>query len=52
MSGDALVGIIVIAASLVVLTVLVLWSRRRIERIARKGYDTARAIEKDLGDGQ
>ncbi|HET6428194.1 MAG TPA: hypothetical protein VFJ30_07285 [Phycisphaerae bacterium] len=51
MDGQTIVGIAVIAAALAVLTGLVLWCRRRIERIARKGFGSARAIEKDLDGG-
>ena len=52
MDGDVIVGIIVIAAAAALLTGLVLWSRRRIERIARNGYRSARAIEKELRGGR
>jgi len=40
-------GFTVVAAALGVLTYLVLWSRRTIERIARKGLGSAREILKD-----
>jgi uncharacterized membrane protein (DUF4010 family) len=52
MDADAVIGIIVIAAALGLLTGLVLWSRRRIQRIARNGFGSARAIEKELRGGR
>lgn len=51
MSGDVIVGIIILAGALASLTCLVLWSRRRINRIARRRYGSARAIEKELNGG-
>ena len=51
MEGDAVVGMVLLAAALASLVVLVFWSRRRIERISRNGYGTARAIEKELDGG-
>ena len=47
METDAIIGICVIAAALGLTAWLVLRSARSIDRIARRGYDTARAIEKD-----
>jgi hypothetical protein len=47
METDAIIGICVIAAALGLTAWLVLRSARGIDRIARRGYDTARAIEKD-----
>ena len=48
MEGDAVIGIIVIAGALAALTLLVVWSRQIIHRIAARRFDSARAIEKDL----
>jgi hypothetical protein len=51
MDADAVIGCAVIAASLGALVTLVLWSRRRIERIARMAGRSARRIVRDLRDG-
>ena len=51
MDGDILLGILVVAASLGCLTCLVLWSRRRINRIARGRFGSARTLERELGRG-
>ncbi len=52
MDTDAIVGWIVVAGALGLLAYLVFWSRRRIDRISRKGFASARQIEKELrGDG-
>lgn len=45
---DVWIGLVVIAVALGVLTVLVFWSRRTIERIARSKSRSAREITKDL----
>ena len=47
MPWDIAIGCAAAGASLLALLALVLWSRRRIERIAARGYGTARQIEKD-----
>jgi len=48
-SQDALIGFIVIVASLGLIVGLVIWSRRAIERIARKGgISSAREIMRDM----
>jgi len=52
MDGNMIAGIIITAAALVTLTCLVFWSRRRINRIAKRGFGSARAIEKDLSGGK
>ncbi|MBS3762082.1 MAG: hypothetical protein KGZ25_02140 [Planctomycetes bacterium] len=44
MEADVIAGCALIGAALAVLTLLVLWSRRMIHRIARKGYGSAREI--------
>ncbi len=51
MEPDAIIGLSVTAAALIVLTLLVLWSRRRIEHISRNGFGTPRQIEKDRRNG-
>ena len=51
MDPNVVIGCAIVAAALVVLTVLVLISRRRINRIARSGYRSAREIVKEL-DGE
>ena len=50
METDAVIGIFIIAGAVCVLTFLALWSRRRINRIDRRGYNTARNILRDLSD--
>ena len=45
---DLIVGIAMLAASLAVLVFLVLWGRRTIERISRRGSRSAREISRDL----
>jgi len=52
MEVNLIIGGIVIALSLGVLAVLVLWSRRRIERIARMESRSARQISRELRDGR
>ncbi|HUU57964.1 MAG TPA: hypothetical protein VMZ50_00360 [Phycisphaerae bacterium] len=52
MEANLIVGAIVIALSLATLAVLVLWSRRRIERIARMESRSARQISRELRDGR
>ena len=51
MDGDAIVGTIVLVFALGSLTCLVLWSRRIINRIARRHFGSARQIEKELRGG-
>lgn len=48
MDGDTVIGCVVIAGALVVLTALTLWSRRAIRRIAERGSSSLREILKDL----
>lgn len=52
MDIDTVLGIIVITAALIVLTALVFWSRRIIEKISRRGPTSARQIMKDLDDAR
>jgi hypothetical protein len=47
---DTVAGILVTALALVTIVTLVLWSRREIDRIARRGYGSAREILKENGD--
>jgi hypothetical protein len=52
MDTETIVGCVVIVASLGLLTYLVLWSRRAINRIARSRSRSAREIDRELrGDG-
>jgi hypothetical protein len=44
MDLDTLIGCLLVAGALGVLTGLVLWSRRSIERIARTGFGSVREI--------
>jgi len=48
MDWQTILGCLIIASALGVLTFLVLCSRRRIDRIARNGYGSARDIVKEL----
>ena len=50
MDVNTIVGCVLLAASLLLLLVLVWFSRRRIDRIAKRGYRSAREIVKDLRD--
>lgn len=45
---DLIVGLAVLSASLALLVFLVLWGRRTIERISRRGSRSAREISRDL----
>ena len=48
--ADLVAGIVIIAAAMCLLLGLVFWSRRIINRIARRGFGSAREIMKDLRD--
>jgi hypothetical protein len=48
MDGDTLLGCILIAGALAVLTVLTLWSRRTIRRITERGSRSLREIMRDM----
>ena len=51
MDLDTLIGCLLVAGALGVLTGLVMWSRRSIERIAQNGFGTVREIrEEEHGD--
>lgn len=52
MDTDIITGCILTAGALISITVLSLWSRSTIERIARTGYRTARQTLKDLTGGR
>ncbi len=52
MDKDIITGCILIVGALISVTVLTLWSRRIIERIAQTGYRTARQALKDLTGGR
>lgn len=49
-TADILFGCAVLTAALGCLTALVLWSRRIIERVARRGGGSAREILRDLDE--
>ncbi|MDY6913536.1 MAG: hypothetical protein SVT52_03660 [Planctomycetota bacterium] len=51
MEMNAIIGLIIIAGALCVSTLLVLWSRRRIRRIADRGYESARGILRNFKYG-
>ena len=51
MDFDTTLGCLLAAGALALSTVLVLWSRRAIERIARRGFRSAREIEEELNGG-
>lgn len=48
MNGSTLLACILIAAALTFVTYMTFWSRRTIDRIARKGTQSAREILRDL----
>ncbi|MHC4563415.1 MAG: hypothetical protein ACYS8X_11655 [Planctomycetota bacterium] len=48
MSTDAVIGCVVLSTTMLLLVSLTVWSRRRIERIARSHGRSAREIEKGL----
>ena len=55
MAGDVLdmvIGVTIVVCTLGLITFLVLWSRKRIERIARSGFGSAREIMKDEQHGR
>ncbi len=52
METNAIIGCIVIVCVLVLITGLVLWSRRTVNHIARNGYRTARQTLKELNGGK
>ena len=50
MHRDAIIGMILLFSALGLLTYLVMWSRRVIDRVARGDVRSAREIEKALQD--
>ena len=50
MDVDVLIGCVVTTCALGVLTLLVLWSRRTIDRIADRGFGSVRQIRRKLDD--
>jgi hypothetical protein len=48
MDLNATIGCIILAVALVLLVMLTLWCRRRVERIARSKVHSAREIEEAL----
>lgn len=51
MEKNAIFGAIIIGCALGFITYLTFWSKRTIERIARKNLGSARQILKDIQDG-
>ncbi len=50
MDFDTVLGCAIVAGALIVLTLLVLWSRRSIGRIARNGFGSARELHAEGPD--
>ena len=48
MDMNVLIGCVVTVCALALIVALVLWSRRTINRIAKKGFRTARQTLKEL----
>ena len=48
MEVDAVIGIVLLAVSLTLLTFLTFWSRRTVERIAAKHLASLREVIKDF----
>jgi hypothetical protein len=46
---DAIIGIVALTLALSLLTFLTFWSRRTIDRIARKHLASLREVIKDMG---
>ena len=51
MNSDVLLGCLIVAAALGLCAGLVVWARRSIDRIARRGYRTAREILRERDGG-
>ena len=51
MDRDSLIGCVIVVVALSAISYLVLWSRRMIDRIARKRLSSVRDILEDLHDG-
>lgn len=51
MEKNVIFGTIIIGAALGVITYLTFWSRKTIERIAKKNLGSVREILKDIQDG-
>lgn len=52
MNDEMVRGAIIVVVALVLLSILVFWSIRTINRIARKGCRTSRETLKELDDGR
>jgi hypothetical protein len=48
MDGNIVLGVVLIVGALLILNVLVLWSKRRIDAIASRGLESAREILREL----
>jgi len=44
MDTDTVLGVLIIVGALLAIVLLVLWSRRTIDRIAKRGFGSAREI--------
>jgi len=51
MNAEAAIGSLIVVAALAVLLVLVVWSRRAINRIAERDLKSVRDIVKDFQNG-
>ena len=52
MHRDTILGLVTIIAAYGFTVYLILWSRWRIDRVAREKLGSLRQIVKELGDGQ
>jgi Trk-type K+ transport system membrane component len=52
MNNDSLIGILIIVCGLGFMTYLILWSRKTMQRIARKQLHSLRDILKELHHGR
>ena len=52
MEIDAIIGIVLLVGSVSAITVLTLWSRKRIDKIAEKKSSSAREIMQELKNGK
>ena len=47
METELIIGLTLVVAALAGITFLVVWGKRSIDRIARKGYGSAREIDRE-----
>jgi len=48
MNGSGIIGFVIVIAALGIVTYLVLWSRRTIDRIGRQGFRSARETIREM----